>query len=195
MDGEALYGPNQRCRYSGRPFWQGPWVTNGRSHGQKPARCRACAPPVAIRYGTASVALHADAAIVAMAVRACAAGNAMRATARIVQVDKDAVGVWRQRAAQHCRLVLLDLGRDLHVMECQRDALGSFVHTKHPHRPVARLFEETSGDAWVGGAFAPGGRLGVACVLGQRTPQSAALRRERVLHVPAAPMPFFTREQ
>src|SRR5262245_32165321 len=70
-----------------------------------------------------------------MAVRALAEGNSIRATARIVQVDKDAVCTWLDRAAQHCRLVMLYLWRDLHVIECQLDELWSFVHTKQHHLP------------------------------------------------------------
>ena len=97
MDWESLDCPNRRCRYYGRPFWQGHLVKNGRSHGQKQALCRACAMPVSIRYGTAYWDLHADSAIVEMAVRAFAEGNAIRATARIVQGDKDAVCAWLDR--------------------------------------------------------------------------------------------------
>jgi IS1 family transposase len=58
-----------------------------------------------------------------MAVRALAEGNAIRATARIVQVDKDTIGAWVDRAAQHCRLVILYLWRDLHALQCQLDEL------------------------------------------------------------------------
>ena len=87
--------------------------------------------------------------------RALAEGNSIRATARIVQVDKDAVCAWLDRAAQHCRLVMLSLWRDLHVMECQLDELWSFVHTKQHQLPFARLYDETYGDAWVWVAFAP----------------------------------------
>ena len=130
MDWESLYCPNRCCRYYGRPFLQGHLVKNGSSHGQKQTLCRACETPVSIRYGTAYLGLHADSAIFEMAVRALAEGNSIRATARIVQVDKDAVCAWLDRAAQHCRLVMLYLWRDLHVIECQLDELWSFVHTK-----------------------------------------------------------------
>jgi len=74
--------------------------------------------------------LHVDPAIFGMAVRAFAEGNAIRATARIVHVDKDAACTWLDRAAQHCRVVMLSLWRNLHVMECQLDELWSFVYTK-----------------------------------------------------------------
>ena len=68
MDRESLYCPNRGCRYYGRPFLQGHLVKNGRSHGQKQARCKACETPVSIRYGTAYLDLHADPAIFEMAV-------------------------------------------------------------------------------------------------------------------------------
>ena len=192
MDWESLYCPNRCCRYYGRPFLQGHLVKNGSSHGQKQALCRACETPVSIRYGTAYLDLHADPAIFEMAVRALAEGNSIRATARIVQVDKDAVCAWLDRAAQHCRLVMLYLWHDLHVIECQLDELWSFVHTKQHHLPFARLYEETYGDAWGWVAFAPVWRLVVAFVIGKRTQQSADLLLDRVLHVTDAHIPFFT---
>jgi hypothetical protein len=136
--------------------------------------------------------LHAAPAIFETAVRALAEGNSIRATARIVQVDKDAVWVWLDRAAQHCRLLLLYLWRDLHGIECQLDELWRFVHTKQHQLPFAWLFAATYGDAWVWGAFAPVWRLVLAFVIGKRTQKSADLLLERVLHVTDAPMPFFT---
>jgi IS1 family transposase len=87
---------------------------------------------------------------------------------------------------------MLYLWRDLHVIECQRDELWSFVHTKQHHVPFARLSDETYGDAWVWIAFAPVWRLVVAFVIGKRTQQSADVLLDRVLHVTDAPMPFFT---
>jgi hypothetical protein len=46
---------------------------------------------VAWSYGTAYDRLKADRALFEMAVRALAEGNALRATARIVQVEKETV--------------------------------------------------------------------------------------------------------
>ena len=90
---------------------------------------------------------------------------------------------------------MLDLWRDLHVIDCQLDELWSFVHTK-PHRvPCARLSDETYGEAWVWGALAPVWRLVLAFVRGQRTPKRADVLLERVLHVTDAPMPFLISDQ
>jgi len=149
MDWESLYCPNRHCRYYGILFYQGQMVKNGSSHGQKQALCKGCGQYVSMKYATAYLDLHADPAIFETAVRALAEGNSIRATGRIVQVDKDSVCEWLDRAAQHCRLVMLYLWRDLHVIECQLDELWSFVHTKEYNLPFAKLYDETYGDAWV----------------------------------------------
>ncbi len=81
-------------------------------------------------YGTAYVDLEADAASFELTVRALAEGNSIRSTARIVQLDKDTVRAWLQRAAHQCWLVTLSHWQRLHVTECQLDELWSFVHTK-----------------------------------------------------------------
>ena len=195
MDWESLYCPNRRCRYYGQPFHQGQMVKNGSSHGQSQALCKACETYVSLKYGTAYLDLHADQAIFETAVRALAEGNAIRATARIVQVDKDTVCDWLDRAAQHCRLVMLYLWRNLHVSECQLDELWSFVHTKEDHLPFAKLYDETYGDAWVWVAFAPPWRLVLAFVVGQRTQESADLLLKRVVCVTDDHIPFFTSDQ
>jgi hypothetical protein len=93
------------------------------------------------------------------AVRALAAGHALRATARIVHVDQETVCAWRHRVAYHCRTGMLSFWHDLPVSACQRDALGSFVPTKEAHLPGAKIYGDTSGDAWVGSALAPVWRL------------------------------------
>ncbi len=59
-----------------------------------------------LRYGTAYFGLEADTVIFETAVRALTEGNSLRATARIVQIDKEACA-WLDRAAQHCRQVML----------------------------------------------------------------------------------------
>ena len=56
---------------------------------------------------------------------------------------------------RHCRTGMLSFWHDLHVSECQLDALGSFVRTTETHLPGAKLYGDTSGDAWVWIAFAP----------------------------------------
>lgn len=195
MDWETLYCPNPSCRYYGRPFRQGLLVKNGATRGQKQALCRACGRSVALNYGTAYFELDADPAIFETAIRALAEGNSLRATGRIVQIDKDTACAWLHRAAVQCRLVMLYLWRNLPVAECQLDELWSFVHTKEQHLEAAKLFCATYGDAWIWIAFAPVWRLVLAFVAGKRTQESANLLLHRLVHVSDGTIPFFTSDQ
>jgi transposase-like protein/IS1 family transposase len=195
MDWETLYCPNHYCRGYGIPFSQGYLVKNGTSRGQPRAWCKACEASVVLSYGTAYYGLEADAAIFETAVRALAEGNALRATARIVQVDKDTVCAWLHRVAYHCRTLMLYFWRDLHVSECQLDELWSFVHTKEAHLPGAKIYCDTYGDAWVWIAFAPVWRLVLAFVIGKRDQAGADLLLARVAHVTDDFIPLFTSDQ
>ena len=195
MDWETLYCPNRFCRYYGVPFRRSVLVKNGSSHGQKQALCRACGQSVSLRFGTAYCDLNTDAAIFDTAIRALAEGNSLRGTARIVQIDKDTACAWLDRAARHCREVMLYLWHNLPVVECQLDELWSFIHTKEQHLDAAKLWCATYGDAWVWIAFAPLWRLILAFVIGKRTQVSANLLLSRVKHVTTADIPFFTSDQ
>jgi transposase-like protein/IS1 family transposase len=195
MDWETLYCPNRCCRFYGDPLPQSRLVKNGSSHGQPQALCRACGQSVTVRDGTAYWDLNAEPAIFEMAIRALAEGNSRRSTARIGQIDKDTACDWLDRAAQHCRKVLLDRWRDLPVTACQLDELWSFVHTQESHLAMAKRVCETSGDAWIWMAFAPVWRLVLAFVVGKRTQERANLLLHRVAHVTAQRLPLFTSDQ
>lgn len=195
MDWETLYCPDKGCRCYGLPFQQGKLVKNGSSNGQARALCKSCGRSVALSYGTAYYGLESDPAIFETAVRALAEGNSIRATGRIVQIDKDTVCDWLDRAARQCRSVMLYLWSQLHVTECQLDELWSFVHTKEAHLPYAKLYSESYGDAWVWLAFAPVWRLVLAFVVGKRNQTSADLLLDRVKVVTDEHIPFFTSDQ
>jgi IS1 family transposase len=85
--------------------------------------------------------------------------------------------------------------RDLQVIECPLDERWSVVQTTPHHAPLARLYDETYGDAWVWVAFAPVWRLVRAFGIGKRTQKRADLLLERVLHVTDAHLPYFTSDQ
>jgi transposase-like protein/IS1 family transposase len=195
MDWNTLYCPNKCCHFYGIPFKLGKMVKNGSSYGQPQALCRGCGSSVALRYATAYYGLESEPAIFETAVRALAEGNSIRATGRIMQIDKDTVCDWLDRAALHCRSVALYFWTGLHVTECQLDELWGFVHTKEAHRPFAEIYCETYGDAWVWLAFAPVWRLVLAFVVGKRTQENADLLLVRVKDVTDKHIPFFTSDQ
>jgi transposase-like protein len=64
---------------------------------------------VTLNHGTTYYGLGTDPVKFETALRALAKGNSLRATARIVEVDKDPVGAWLDRAARQCRAVMLYL--------------------------------------------------------------------------------------
>ena len=129
MPWETLDCPPQACQGYGQPCTAGVVVQHGSSCGAPQASCHACGGRVALSSGTADDRLQADRARCAMAVRAWAEGQALRATARIVQVEKETVGAWLARVARHCRLVLLALWHHWHVRACQRAEFWRFVPT------------------------------------------------------------------
>jgi len=195
MDWETLYCPNRACSYYGRRFWRSLLVKNGSTRGQKQARCQACGRSVALTYATAYFDLDAEPALFDTVIRALAEGNGLRATGRIVQIDKDTVADWLRRAAVHCRIVMLYLWDALSVSECQLDELWSFVHTKERQLATAKRVCDSYGDAWIWLAFAPVWRLVLAFVVGKRTQASANQLLERVVHVTDEHIPFFTSDQ
>lgn len=195
MNWETLYCPNRKCRYYGIGFGQARLVKNGSSRGVKRIRCQACGRSIALSYGTAYFKLDSTPTIFETAIRAIAEGNSIRATARIMQVDKDTICDWLDRAAHHCREVVLYHWQNLHVTECQLDELWSFVHTKERNLSTAKRFCETYGDAWVWVAFAPQWRLVLAFVVGERTQENANLLIKRVAHATDETIPLFTSDQ
>ena len=109
--------------------------------------------------------------------------------ARIVQVDTETVCTWRDRAAQHGRLVMRYVWPQLPLRACQLDELWRVVHTQNAPLAWANTYRDTSGGAWVWLAFAPEWRLVVAVVVGTRTP-AAPIVLERVAPVTTDLVPF-----
>jgi type II secretory pathway component PulL len=116
-----------------------------------------------VRQGTAYFGVRAEEPNYTIAMRALAEGNSLRGTGRIVDVDKDTICDWVDRAGRHGRAVTTYLFDTLHITECQVDELWSFVRKKEAHLSVAEKVLALYGDAWVWIAFAPsmapGGRL------------------------------------
>ena len=90
-------------------------------------RCKTCKTRFSERRNTVFFGLHLDESTIEKVVRCLAEGNSIRATARIMGIDKDSVYRIFERASSHCQKVLTDLLKDLHLEECQLDELWSFV--------------------------------------------------------------------
>jgi transposase-like protein len=105
MDGDPCSCPTPVCPFDGGRCGERRLVKKGTTRGRRQAWGRACGRSSAWTSGTPSVAGEQEPALCELALRALAEGHASRATARILQVDQEAVGPWRDRAAPQGRLV------------------------------------------------------------------------------------------
>jgi transposase-like protein len=105
MDWETFYCPNPVCPFDGVRCGESQLVKHGTTRGQRQALCRAGGRSIALTYGTPYFDLQHAPALLEVAMRALAEGYSIRATARLIQVDKDTVRTRLDRAAQPCRLV------------------------------------------------------------------------------------------
>ena len=80
--------------------------------------CAKCQGTFSVRQGTASFGVRAEEPHDTMAMRALAEGNSLQGPSRIVDVDKDTVCGWRDRAGRHGRAVTIWLFDTLHITEC-----------------------------------------------------------------------------
>ena len=194
MEFTTCYCPHPQCSHYGRRGGAH-LVRRGLDRGIPRLLCTKCQGTFSARQGTAYFGMHAEEPNYTMAMRALAEGNSLRGTGRIVEVDKDTVCDWLDRAGRHCRAVTTYLFDNLHITECQLDELWSFVRKKEAHLTIAEKVLALYGDAWVWIAFAPAWRLAAAFVVGKRDQDNANVLLQRLHAVSCGSIPFFTSDQ
>jgi IS1 family transposase/transposase-like protein len=194
MEFTTCYCPYPQCTHYGRRGGAH-LVRRGADRGVPRLLCTKCKGTFSARQGTAYFGVHAEESNYTIAMRALAEGNSLRGTGRIVEVDKDTVCDWLDRAGRHCRAVTTYLFDNLHITECQLDELWSFVRKKEAHLTLAEKVLALYGDAWVWIAFAPAWRLAAAFVVGKRDQDNANVLLERLHAVSCGYIPFFTSDQ
>ena len=137
MEFTTCYCPYPQCTHYGKRGFNAHLVRCGADRGIPRLLCTKCQGTFSVRQGTAYFGVRAEEPNDTMAMRALAEGNSLRGTGRIVDVDKDTVCGWLDRAGRHCRAVTAWLFDTLHITECQVDELWSFVRQKEAHLTVA----------------------------------------------------------
>jgi len=89
--------------------------------------CKTCGKRFASTRGTAFFGLHISDEKVQQIIHHAAEGVGVRATARLLGLNKDTVNRVILRAGEHCELVLSSLLRSLKLGEAQLDELWAFV--------------------------------------------------------------------
>lgn len=89
--------------------------------------CRTCGTRFAATKGTAFFGLHLPEDTIKQIIHHAAEGVGVRATARLLGINKDVVNRVILKAGQHCELVLSSLLSSLKMTEAQLDELWTFV--------------------------------------------------------------------
>jgi hypothetical protein len=91
-------------------------------------RCARCVGIVSATTGTAYAGIRTDLHTYLRDATALAEGLSIRATGRLLSVDKDTANHWLPVLGQHCQAVMNYFFCNLHLHECQLDELWMFIH-------------------------------------------------------------------
>jgi hypothetical protein len=126
---ENAFCPNQDCkdyglRNHGNIAFRGKY---GKDKTKDLIYCRTCGQRFALTRSTAFFGLHLSDEKIEQIIHHAAEGVGVRATARLLGLNKDTVNRVILRAGEHCQLVLSNLLRSLKLEETQLDELWAFV--------------------------------------------------------------------
>lgn len=99
-------------------------------HNRQLLLCKACKSRFSETRNTAFFGSKYSKEIIKSIILCVAEGNSVRATARILNLDKDAVNRVINKAGKHCARILDNLLRSLNLDQCQLDELWSFIQKK-----------------------------------------------------------------
>ncbi len=168
MDLRTCHCRNSRCPDCGKVGDELTLRSYGSDRGEVRFRCHSCGHVVEAREATAYADIRTDLQRFELGAKLLAEGMSIRATARIVEVDKDTVCKWVAQLGAHCANVAAYHFRNLHITECQLDELWTLVRKKEAHLTPLEQMQNLYGDTWVWIAFAPVSKLVPVWVAGKR---------------------------
>ena len=146
-DIKQCFCPNEQCKDYGLRG-QGNIAVRGK-YGKDKSRdllyCRTCGKRFASTQASALFGLHISADAIRQIIHHAAEGVGVRATARLLEMDKDTVNRVILRAGEHCANVLSGLLTSLNLTEVQLDELWSFVKKKKVLAAPKTLSASTDG--------------------------------------------------
>jgi transposase-like protein len=129
---EHFFCHNEHCKDHGLRG-QGNIAVRGK-YGKDSSRellyCRTCGQRFAATHASALFGLHISDVTIRQIIHHAAEGVGVRATARLLELDKDTVNRVILRAGEHCANVLSGLLTSLKLTELQLDELWTFVKKK-----------------------------------------------------------------
>jgi transposase-like protein len=144
---ERCFCPNQECKDYGLRD-QGNIAVRGK-YGKDKSRdllyCRTCGKRFAATQSSALFGLHLPPETIRAIIHHAAEGVGVRATARLLELDKDTVNRVILRAGEHCASVLSSLLASLELTEAQLDELWTFVKKRNILAPPKTSRSGTGG--------------------------------------------------
>jgi IS1 family transposase/transposase-like protein len=207
MDYTTCYCRNPRCKLFGKTAPSARLKLYDWQRASPRLQCDLCQSIISASTGTAYAGIRTDVNTYRRGVKALAEGLSIRATGRLVEVDKDTVQRWLPILGQHCQGVTPALRRtqcgasvnyffrNLHLAECQLDELWTFIYKKEAHLTPLEKLQEIYGDAWVWIAFSPVYKLIPAWIVGKRTLPHARRLVFRLKSATDGHIPFFTSDE
>lgn len=126
---EQCFCPNEQCKDYGLRN-QGNIAVRGK-YGKDKSRdllyCRTCGKRFSATRASALFGLHLAPETIRQIIHHAAEGVGVRATARLLDLDKDTVNRVILRAGEHCARILSELLTSLELTETQLDELWTFV--------------------------------------------------------------------
>lgn len=192
MDLSTCYCRNRRCACYGLIGNTSRLQRAGWHRGARRLVCRACGHWVSARTGTAYAGIRTPEPVFRQGSRQLAEGTSLRATARVVERDKDTVSAWLPRLGRHAGRLLEYFFRALPLNECQLDELWTFVYKKEAHLTALEELAGRYGDTWVWTAFDPIAKIVPAWRVGKRTLSEARKFISTLKTRLDDPLPLFT---
>src|SRR6266496_2408239 len=192
MDLRTCHCRNKRCAGCGQMGVEATVRHWGSDCREPRLRCERCGWMYEARDATAYVGIRTDLRIYELGAKLLAEGMSIRATARVLGVDKDTVCAWLCQLGEHCTRVAAYHFRQLHLTECQLDELWTFVHKKEARLTPLEQMLGVYGDTWVWIAFAPLSKIVPVWVAGKRTLRTGRLLVKRLKNRLDTHIPFFT---
>lgn len=147
----TTFCPNKQCkdygvRALGNIARRGKY---GKDHTRELLYCRTCGKRFAASHANALFGLHLPSETIRAIIHHAAEGVGVRATARLLDLDKDTVNRVILRVGEHCATVLSSLLASLELTEVQLDELWTFVKKRQvlgaPRTASRRLGPSGSG--------------------------------------------------
>jgi IS1 family transposase/transposase-like protein len=192
MDLRTCHCRNRRCRYCGKIGSASQLQPHGSDRGEARFHCTACGAVIESRAATAYDDIRTSLPLYELGAKLLAEGMSIRATARVLGVDKDTVCGWVRQLGEHCAGVAAYHFRQLHLTECQLDELWTFVRKKEDRLTPLEQMLGVYGDTWIWIAFAPLSKIVPAWVAGKRTLRMGRQLVKTLKNRLDAHIPFFT---